>query len=72
MTKTFCDRCGKEINMHEYSWLRRRIIYVEARLIMYKNRPDFKDDDKYICPDCSDEYIHWFMQGQKGQGNGDH
>jgi len=63
MTKTYCDRCGKEIqkDFRNYSWLTRKVNYTEARLITIKPREDWKRDDVYMCQDCEDSYIHWFM-----------
>jgi hypothetical protein len=61
MVKTFCDRCGKEIQGNKYGWIRHKIRYAEQRLIPSCMREDWKDTDKYICPDCEEQYIHWFM-----------
>lgn len=61
MTKTYCDRCGKEIQGSKYGWIRHRIRYAEQRLIPSCMREGWKDTDKYICPDCEEQYIHWFM-----------
>ena len=61
MTKTFCDRCGKEI-MKEYGWITRRILYSSIRLLPGKKHTEWCErEDLYICPECEDSYIHWFM-----------
>ena len=74
MTKTFCDRCGKEIQMgfRNYSLLTRRVHYSEARLITINPREDWEMDDVYMCKDCEDSYIHWFMNPERpySTGNG--
>ena len=62
MTKTFCDRCGKEIvENRKYAWLNYRKIYARMKLVTHEMRQDWEDDDKYICPECENEFIHWFM-----------
>ena len=65
MIKTYCDRCGAEINKHAYGWLSRKLIYVKPKLMPSSDREDWKDDDRYICPKCEDSYIHWFMNPQE-------
>ena len=61
MTKTFCDRCGKEIT-NEYGWLTRSTLYASIKLIPGKNHPEWsKREDQYICPECENSYIQWFM-----------
>ena len=65
MTKTYCDRCGKEISKVAYGWLSRRIAFVKFRMISIDHKMDFEDDDKYICPDCEESYIHWFMHPEE-------
>ena len=64
MTKTFCDRCGKEIKKAAYGWLKMKMAYARHRLMSTEPKIDWQDDDKYICPDCEDSYIHWFMNPQ--------
>ena len=61
MTKTYCDRCGKEIQGSKYVWIRHKTRYAIQRLIPASMRKDWEDTDKYICPDCAEQYIHWFM-----------
>lgn len=61
MTRIYCDRCGKEIQGSKYGWILHRIRYAEQRLIPSCRRDGWKDTDKYICPDCEEQYIHWFM-----------
>lgn len=60
MVKTFCDRCGVELK-ESNAWLSRKMIYVKAKLIPHTIREDWKSDEKYICPECEESYIHWFM-----------
>lgn len=60
MTKTFCDRCGAEIKQ-ENGWLRRKALYSVLRLVPPMPKFDWKSEDKYLCPDCSESYIHWFL-----------
>lgn len=36
MTKTFCDRCGKEIK-EEYGWITHRTLYASIKLLPGKN-----------------------------------
>ena len=61
MVKTFCDRCGVEIKTSGWAWLSRKVLYVSAKLIPHTSRKDWESDDKYICSECEDSYIHWFM-----------
>lgn len=68
MTKTYCDRCGKEIPKDEihkrdvYGWITHRSMYATLRLIA-TGRGDLSIDTKdcYICPECEDSFIHWFQ-----------
>lgn len=61
MIKTYCDRCGKEIQGNEYAWMKHRTRYAVQRLLPSSMRKGWKETDKYICPDCEEKYIHWFM-----------
>ena len=69
MTKTFCDRCGKEISNTEgknfYAWITHTCYYAKLRMIGSSSRLNWKSDDKYICPKCEESYIHWFMNPDK-------
>ena len=61
MTKTFCDRCGKEI-MKEYGWITHRTLYTSIRFLSMKKHEEWSErTDLYICPECEDSYIHWLM-----------
>ena len=61
MTKTFCDRCGKEITK-EYGWITHKKIYASIKLVPWKEHTEWSErDDQYICPECEDSYIRWFM-----------
>ena len=65
MTKTFCDRCGKEITK-EYGWITHRTLYASIRLMPGKKHEEWSERaDQYICPECEDSYIHWFMNPEK-------
>lgn len=65
MTRTFCDRCGKEIIKSQYAWLRHRTIYAVLRLHSISQKEGWEDYEQYICPACEDEFIHWYMKGKK-------
>ena len=69
MVKTFCDRCGKEINKIEgksvYAWITHTCYYARLRMIGSSPNPKWKSDDKDICPECEKSYIHWFMNPDK-------
>lgn len=61
MIKTFCDRCGKEITK-EYGWITHRTLYASIRLFSVKKHDEWSERaDLYICPECEDSYIQWFM-----------
>lgn len=61
MTKTFCDRCGKEIKQ-EYGWITRKRLYANIRLIPGKEHTEWSYlGDLYLCPECEDSYIQWLM-----------
>lgn len=61
MTKTFCDRCGKEI-AKEYGWIVHRVLYASIKLLPGKEHTEWSDRaDQYICPECERSYIHWFL-----------
>lgn len=63
MTKTFCDRCGREImGWNDYGLLKHRILYGKINIFSYNKENElWKDGDKYLCQECEDSYIHWFM-----------
>lgn len=70
MTKTFCDRCGKEIK-EEYGWIKHRTLYASIELIPVpgKKHTEWSERaDLYICPECEDSYIHWFMNPETKDG----
>lgn len=61
MTKIFCDRCGKEIT-EDYGWIIHRMLFACIRLLPGKKHYEWsKRKDLYICPECEDSYIRWFM-----------
>lgn len=61
MTKTFCDRCGKEIT-NKCGWITHKTIYAIIRLVPWKEHTEWSEQvDKYICPECENSYIQWFM-----------
>lgn len=71
MTKTFCDRCGKEIltqkDFNICSWIRHRsycgILYTVS--CSFDKGLAYKTAKHYICPECEESYIHWFMNPDK-------
>lgn len=65
MTKTFCDRCGKEIRDGKRAWLQNTHMYMIARLICRDPRSDWVEENRYLCTDCEDSYIHWFMNPEE-------
>lgn len=72
MTKTFCDRCGKEIERKSgfgglYAWITHRTYFAKLRMIQSSVPDDvrWKEDERYICPECEASYIHWFMNPEK-------
>jgi len=63
MTKTFCDRCGKEIP-EGYGWLAHRTLFLPR-----KERAEWTErDDLYICPECEDSFIRWLMNQETENG----
>lgn len=67
MTKTYCDRCGKEIPKNEthkydvYGWMIHRSMYATLGLIATRRGdPSFDRSDYCIRPECEDSLIHWF------------
>jgi hypothetical protein len=71
MVKTFCDRCGKEIETKNhvsiYAWITHRTFFAKLRMMSSSPNTDFayENDDQYICPDCEASYIHWFMHPEE-------
>lgn len=61
MTKTFCDRCGKEILPRKYAWIRHQSIY--AKLTLEGCAEGLRDKDMYVCPECEKSFIQWFING---------
>ena len=60
MTKMFCDRCGKEITK-EHGWIKHKTLYASIRLFSGRHAEWSEQEGLYICPECEDSYIHWFM-----------
>lgn len=65
MIKVFCDRCGKEIQGTKYGLIQHKTWYARQRLIPSCIRKNWINTDKYICPECEDQYIHWFMNPEQ-------
>ena len=69
MTKMFCDRCGKEIITKEHGWITHKTLYASIRFFTAKKHGEWSDrEDLYICPECEDSYIHWFMNPETKDG----
>ena len=67
MIKTFCDRCGKETKK-EYGWITHRTLCASIKLIPWKKHDEWSErDDVYICPECEDSFIQWFMHPETGE-----
>ena len=65
MTKTFCDRCGKETASREVAWLTMKH-YSTFKFFPIKSRGDWdnrRDSDSYLCQECEDSFIDWFVSG---------
>lgn len=73
MTKTFCDRCGKEIK-EECGWITHRTLYASIRLIPGKKHAEWSERaDLYICPECevkNSEYVGMIVSGIFAQYHG--
>ena len=77
MTKTFCDRCGKEIQrscgVGLYAWIMHKVLYAKIQMVglaASSEENNWISDEKYICTECEESYIHWFMNpdnDQKGE-----
>ena len=65
MTKTFCDRCGREITTdREYGWLSHRVKYSTISFWAPHHKDKWThDDDKYLCPQCEEEFVQWYEKG---------
>lgn len=62
MTKTFCDRCGKEIVKSKYAWIWHKSIYAILKFASDSGTDvRVRDKDIYICPDCEKSFIHWYF-----------
>ena len=65
MTKMFCDRCGKEITK-EYGWITHRTLCASIKLVPGRRHEEWCERaDQYICPECEDSFIRWFMNPEK-------
>lgn len=61
MTKEFCDRCGKEIEMNCYGLLIRKTLYSAARLMLSAFHSEWIDrKDADLCPECEESLMYWF------------
>lgn len=60
MTKTFCDRCGREIDRDAHTLFRHRTAYAETWLWTLAN-----DEIKHVlCPSCEESLIYWFNHAE--------
>lgn len=64
MTKTFCDRCEKELKKGEATWLTHKIIYATLRAWGSRRFANDFCEDKYICPECERDFEQWFKNGR--------
>ena len=62
MVKFFCDRCGKEITAPSFGIFRHKVYYAKVQLLFSRN---WEKDEKYLCPQCEQEYIHWFLNPEE-------
>lgn len=60
MTKTFCDRCGREIDRNARTLFRHRTAYAETLL----SRPVDGNVTHVLCPSCEDSLIYWFNHAE--------
>ena len=60
MTKSYCDRCGKEIEKHKYGFLKHITIYSKIKLYPSNWQKYTEEDERDICPDCEISYFKWF------------
>ena len=60
MVKVFCDRCGEEILSPTYSIFKHKVYYATVKLLFSR-----EDDERYLCSQCEQEYIHWFMNPER-------
>ena len=65
MTKMFCDRCGKEIERKDHrnicAWIAHRCIYATLKMVSHADESSFNSENAYVCPECEESYVHWFM-----------
>ena len=54
--------------MKEYGWITHRTLYASIRLRPGKKTKWSERADLYICPECEDSYIHWFMNPETKDG----
>lgn len=70
MTKTFCDRCGREIEKDDAGsvksgFLTHRTLCAVVRLIPYKIGSEWMErKDMTICPACEDSFAQWFEKNE--------
>ena len=61
MTKTFCDRCGKEIVTKKFAWIRHQSLYAKFNFASTQGSDEgLRDRDIYVCPECEKSFISWF------------
>lgn len=65
MVKFFCDRCGEEIISPKYGIFTHKVYYAQVQLL--SSRAKWDKDEKWLCPQCEQEYIHWFLNPEKEQ-----
>jgi len=71
MTKTFCERCGKEIKK-KYGCIIHMQLYASMSFLQGKEHTEWYElPNRCICLKCEDSYIHWFMNPETGNDNGE-
>ena len=66
MKKTFCDRCGKEMDSNElpsFSQAAKLIAGINYMLTSRFGMGDIKQYD--LCPDCQSDLYDWLNDGGK-------
>ena len=65
MTKQYCDRCGKELPKDVDKGHYRHREYYETSVFGIPIRTEYNISEFDLCRECSDDLIHWLMEGKK-------
>lgn len=65
MTRTFCDRCGKEIK--PISTMKIYHVEYRHRVLLFKDFYTENRLESYICEECGNSFCNWFNHPERDE-----